>query len=63
MNNMDYSFSVNLHDSDGDISEECVLVHAGDTAILKFKTANELEMFAQSILHSINEIRQTHPEA
>lgn len=60
---MDYSWSVNLHDGDGDVYEKCVLVHAGEDTILKFKTTRDLALFANRILDSINEIRQTYPDA
>lgn len=56
---MKYSWSKNLRDSDGDIYEECILVHVGDgTAIIKFLDDKELESFANSILGSLKEIRE-----
>lgn len=37
-----YSWSVNIYDSDGDVIEKCVLVHAGEDAILKFQDAEQI---------------------
>jgi hypothetical protein len=57
---MEYSFSKNLHDSDGDIYEECLLVFIGDNTIVKFSDADELESFANKILGSMKEIRESY---
>lgn len=56
---MDYGWSVNLHDNDGDVYEHCLLVHVGPSTILKFKDSTELELFAERILASLNEIRES----
>ena len=58
---MKYFWSVNLYDSDGDVNEKCVLVHAGEQTILKFKNSEELEDFAKEIFKSLHEMRETHP--
>lgn len=57
---MDYSFSKNLHDSDGDVYENCILAFIGKDTIVKFKDADELEAFANEILRSIKEIRESY---
>lgn len=56
---MKYAWSKNLHDSDGDVFEDCILVYIGDNTIIKFKDTNELESFAESILRSIKEINES----
>lgn len=56
---MDYSWSVNLHDKDGDTYENCLLVFIGNNTIIKFKDSVELEQFANRILASLKEIRET----
>lgn len=56
---MDYGWSTNLHDNEGDIYEQCLLVHIGDNTIIKFKDSVELEQFAERILASLNEIRES----
>ena len=60
---MTYSWSVNLYDSDGDVLEKCVLVHAGTDVILNFQDTEHLENFAKEILRSLPEIKETHPDA
>jgi hypothetical protein len=55
---MNYSFATNLYDKDGDIYEDCILVFASENTILKFKNVSDLEQFANSILHSIPEIKE-----
>ena len=57
---MTYSFAKNLRDSDGDIYEKCLLVFIGDNTIIKFKDSIELEQFANRILESLKEIRETN---
>ena len=56
---MQYSFAKNLRDSDGDVYEECLLVFIGNNTIIKFKDVDELEQFANRILGSLKEIRET----
>jgi hypothetical protein len=60
---MNYSFSVNTYDYEGDLCEKCILAHCGQDVILKFKDTQELEDFAKRILGSLKEIRETHPNA
>jgi hypothetical protein len=55
---MEYGFSINLYDMDGDCNETCILAHIGDNTILKFKDADELEKFANQILGSLKEIKE-----
>ena len=56
---MDTSFSINTYDSDGDVGEECILIHVSDTTILKFKDIQELEEFANVLLkRTIPEIKE-----
>lgn len=43
------SFSVNLHDEDGDIYEEGILVHLGNGVILTFKNMDEYNNFIDSM--------------
>ena len=55
---MQYSWSINLYDYEGDAFEECILAHIGKDTILKFKDSQELEDFARGILGSLKEIRE-----
>jgi hypothetical protein len=34
---MKVTFSVDLHDSDGDVYDECILLYIGDCTIIKLK--------------------------
>lgn len=54
---MTYSWSVNIHDSEGDSYRDGVLVWAGDSTVLLFKNSEELCDYARAILRSINEIK------
>lgn len=54
---MQYSFSVNLYDRDGDKFDDSILVHVGEDTIIKFGDVGELEKFAYDILASLSEIR------
>lgn len=56
---MEYAWANNLHDSDGDTYEDCLLVFIGENTIIKFKDSFELERFANCILASLKEIRET----
>ena len=55
---MNYSFSLNLHDDEGDVYKECLLGHVGNNTIIKFKDVNELQEFAKEILSSLKEIKE-----
>jgi len=54
---MDFSFSVNSYDSDGDIVDDGIFIHLYGIAV-RFKDVSELEEFANSILKSLPEIRE-----
>ena len=55
---MKYGWSLNLHDRDGDVYDECLLVHVGEDTILKFTSVEELDAFADKIKGSIREIKE-----
>jgi hypothetical protein len=48
------SFSVNLHDSDGDIYQECLLIHLEDKVILPMKNKKDLE----ELIKHLNQIKK-----
>jgi len=54
---MDYTFSVNQYDRDGDIVDRGIFVDIGDITIIKFQNSDELEEFCLEILSSLPEIR------
>lgn len=53
----DLSFSINLNDDAGYIFKKCVLLYIDKNIILPFDTVDELEKFANDILHMIPEIK------
>lgn len=55
---MEFSFSVDMHDKDGDPFERGVFVHLGSHTILHFADSRELRDFANEILKSLSEIRE-----
>lgn len=55
---MKVSFSVDLHDKDGDVWEKGVYLHIEPNMILEFNDSNELQLFAEKILTMIPEIKE-----
>lgn len=53
------TFSVNQYDSDGDIVDECVLVHVG-TTILRFSTVAEVDAFIKRLEKISSEIKANY---
>jgi hypothetical protein len=56
---MKLSFAHNLHDRDGDLYENCLLLFCEPNLILKFENSGELEVFANRILEMLPEIRES----
>ncbi len=56
---MEYSWAVNLYDSDGDKYDNGVFVFCDGRTVLKFRSSAELQDFATSILKSILEIKES----
>jgi hypothetical protein len=48
------SFSVNLHDSDGDVYQECLLIHLEERVILQMKNKKDLE----ELIKHLNQIKK-----
>ena len=48
------SFSVNLHDNDGDVYQECLLIHLEDKCILPLKNKADLE----ELIKHLNQIKK-----
>ncbi len=57
MNKKDLGFSINFHDSDGDVYEKCVLIHYGDDLIIKFENVDEMLYFSNRLRDMEREIR------
>jgi len=54
---LDITFSVNLHDSDGDVYDECLLLHIGDTAIIRLER-DGLPQFIKQLKRIDKEIKE-----
>ena len=60
---MEYSFSVNMYDDEGDAFDTCVIAHIGPSTMVRFENVTELEQFAKKITASIPELRGSYPNA
>ena len=56
---MNYTFSINQYDRDGDIIDRGIFVDIGDITTIKFQDIEELEKFCLQILSSLPEIRSS----
>lgn len=56
---MKYSFSKGLYDKDGDKYDDGLFIHIGENTTIKFQDCVELEQFANRIIASLPEIRET----
>ena len=54
----DLTFSVNLHDEDGDVYEECIMIHLGNGVILQFENMDSYERFIDNLNGMKSEIRE-----
>lgn len=50
-------FSVNQYDRDGDKFDDCILIHIGQTTILRFGSFAEYEMFINQLQGMKEEIK------
>ena len=58
----DLTFSVNLHDNDGDVYEEGILIHLGNGTILQFSDFNNYERFIKDLDGMRTEIKRNYYE-
>ena len=54
----DLSFSVNLLDDEGDVYEECIMVHLGNGVILQFENMDSYQRFIDGLNNMKSEIRE-----
>jgi hypothetical protein len=54
------SFSIDRHDSDGDIFELGVFLDLGNGVTLKFESREELELFSDNLDSVIKEIKRDY---
>ena len=55
----DATFSVNHYDKDGDLVDDCIMVHIGRT-ILQFSTVTELDGFIKRLEKLSKEVKQNY---
>lgn len=53
---MKATYSINLYDIDGDVWDECVLIHIGNT-ILKFDSVKQVEELIESMQVCVEHIK------
>jgi hypothetical protein len=53
----DYSWSKNIYDRDGDLVEECIVIHRGNSS-WSFETIEQLEEFLEKVKRSLKEIKE-----
>jgi len=46
---MKIGFTVDLHDSDGDVTSECIVLHLSDVTMLKIKDIKELDQIIKNL--------------
>jgi hypothetical protein len=57
---MDVTFSVNMHDKDGDVFDKCILLHFNDTFILKISDLKELDNTIKQLQDIKTEITENY---
>lgn len=53
---MEITFSQNFYDRDGDVWDECILIHCGDNTVLRFGDMNDLSKFIEGVKKCRDEI-------
>ena len=54
----DVTFTINLHDSDGDCWQKGIFLHFGDQLIVRFEDMKKLEAFREQLDVIIKEIKE-----
>jgi hypothetical protein len=57
---MKFTWAVNLHDAGGYVYKKGVFAWCGETTVLKFKTSEEMEDFANEMLRCLPEMREVY---
>jgi len=52
---MEFSFSENMYDRDGDLFDSCIIAHFGH-CMLRFENAFEMKLIAERMLKAAEEI-------
>lgn len=52
-------FSIDFYDHEGDVWDECILLHCNENVILKFNTYKEFSGFIVSLLNIKKELKES----
>ena len=58
---MKLSFSVDLHDCEGDVFDECILIYIGESTIIKFSSFAEVVAFSSKLSGLLLELKENLP--
>jgi hypothetical protein len=58
---VELGFSVDLHDHEGDIFEECILIYIEDRTIIKFSSYAEVVDFSSRLNNVLPELKENLP--
>lgn len=58
---MELSFSVDLCDNEGDVYDECILIHIGESTIIKFSSFAEVVAFSYQLSGLLPELKENLP--
>ena len=59
MADKEIGFSINQHDYEGDVVDDCILLHIDNNTIIRFDSSDSLERFSDDIKNMLKEIRET----
>lgn len=57
---MNILFTKNIYDSDGDIVDECIVLHFGNDVMIKVKNITEIQTMIGNLNNIIEEIGETY---
>jgi len=60
---MQFSYSVNQYDKDGDCFDWCVLGYFNNNTILRFENLTEMRLLVEKMTAVVKEIKENYPEA
>ena len=60
---MQFNFSINQYDRDGNCFDTCILGHFNATLILRFENLAELRLLIEKMQAAVKEIEESYPNA
>ena len=55
---MTANYAINRYDEDGDLVEECIVIHVCDYVMVQFKDIADLESFSKDLIECIKQIKE-----